>query len=42
MGDGNLSDDPHFENGIQYDFSLKADSPFLTSASDGQKLGARL
>jgi len=42
MGGSNLSDDPNFENGIQYDFSLKADSLFLVSASDGQKLGARL
>lgn len=42
MQDNNLSDDPHFGNGLQADFSLKPDSPFLTSGSDGQKLGARL
>lgn len=42
MGGNNLSDDPRFTNGVQYDFSLGADSPFLSSGSDGQKLGARL
>jgi hypothetical protein len=42
MGGNNLSDDPRFTNGVQYDFSLSADSPFLSSGSDGKKLGARL
>lgn len=42
MGGNNISDDPHFEDSIAYNLSLKADSPFLASASDGQRLGARL
>jgi len=42
MEDNNLSEDPMFENGLLFEFNLKAESPFLVSGSDGQKLGARL
>lgn len=41
MGEHNLSEDPLFTNGVQYDFNLGAASPFLGAASDGQKLGSR-
>jgi hypothetical protein len=42
MGSKNLSEDPGFVNGFQYDFSLRSDSPLLGAATDGGKLGARL
>jgi len=38
----NFSEDPIFENGLLFDFRLKAESPLLGRGSDGQRLGARL
>lgn len=42
MDETNRSEDPLFENGLLFDFHLKAESPLLTAGSDGQRLGARL
>lgn len=42
MEENNLSSDPLFENGLLFNFRLKAESPLLTAGADGQKLGARI
>lgn len=42
MEDNNRSEDPLFQNGLLYDFNLKAESPLSAAGSDGQKLGARI
>ena len=42
MEDNNRAEDPLFENGLLFNFALKAESPFLVAGSDGQRLGARL
>lgn len=42
MEENNRSEDPVFENGLLYDFNLKAESTLLGAGSDTQRLGARL
>jgi hypothetical protein len=42
MEDSNRSEDPFYENGLLFSFSLKTESSLLTAGSDGQKLGARI
>ena len=42
MEDNNRSEDPLYENGLLFSFSLKAESTLFTAGSDGQKLGARI